>query len=170
MSYLAHKISRSKWDHQSFMKLDDISSDALTSCLRTRNNQLSFWNCKTTSIAEVEIIALALAGGMERIDSIDIVLIPKRVLNESQFQFEQNPGSTAVTDLKDLHVDMVQLTAKKLCQLVSIVAPNVRNSTSCFRFTRTKMLGFLSNAINEDRVELEKLFDKVTEQLNRHNA
>ena len=45
MPYLVRKISRAKWDNEDFdyVNNDNAPADAITSCLRTFNNELSTW-------------------------------------------------------------------------------------------------------------------------------
>lgn len=165
MTYLAHKISRAKWAHLDFMKVDDIGADALTVCLRTRENQLSFWRCDSTNDSDVEEVVLALAGGMDRLDTIDIVLIPNESFDHSVYQIEPSPGKTAVKDLRNLHVDIIELTAKKLCRLIPVFAANVRNDSTYFRIKRSKVRDMLNQALKEDRIDLDTLSFEIYKYL-----
>lgn len=66
-----------KWCSRNGLESDEISADAVTADLRTRDNTLSFWQCDGTD-HEVEEAALAIAAAGNRVDRLDIVWISKR--------------------------------------------------------------------------------------------
>ena len=52
--FLARKITRAKWDTGQELSAGEISADAVTSDLRTKENTLSFWRCRTETNGDVE--------------------------------------------------------------------------------------------------------------------
>jgi len=75
------------------MREEGISADAVTTDLRTRNNNLSFWQCSEKTNKEIENVVLAIAAGRDKIDRIDIVLI-----DDMDFGSTSHPPSEASTD------------------------------------------------------------------------
>lgn len=169
MSYLAHKISRAKWVQYPYMRDDDVSADALTACLKTSDNKLSFWSCESNSMTDVDRVALALGAGMQRIDTFDIVLIPRSVFDSEIYNIENTTGRTAAVDLKDHHVDLVRLTARSLCQLAPVISSYVHDKTTCYRITRSQMRSLLEQAIQLNRIELTSLSEKISQQIGNPN-
>jgi hypothetical protein len=89
VEYFARKINRPKWEPKLFMGPDDIAADAVTGCLKTTGNTLSLWEC-SNDLADIHRIALALALGIDtdRIDTIDVVLLPKSAFEGRGFTLE----------------------------------------------------------------------------------
>lgn len=71
--FLARKITRAKWDTGQGLSAGEISADAVTSDLRTKENTLSFWNCRTETNGDVEDAVLAIAAAGDRLDRLDVV-------------------------------------------------------------------------------------------------
>ena len=65
--FLTRKITRAKWEAKQGLAADEIPSDAITIDLRTQGNALSFWQCPTDAVSDVEEAALAIAAAGERV-------------------------------------------------------------------------------------------------------
>ncbi len=91
MDYIARKINRAKWTPASHDE-EGIRADALN-CLRTTSDTLSFWECQ-----DIEDVALAVAGGLDHIQTFDLVLLRKD--HFSDVRQVANPGQTAAVDLE----------------------------------------------------------------------
>lgn len=160
MTHLARKFSRAKWDRKPYLAPDEIRADALTRCLRTTDDSLSFWRCESTE-ADVDEVALALATGMERLEKIDVVLVEERELRGSGLRPEPSEGRTPVGDLRGRHVDVVHLDAGRLGTIARCVADAVHTKQTTFFFTRGRLKGILRRAIEAGRVRTESLKEKV---------
>ena len=82
MGVCVRKISKSKWpDEEVLDKQTDeailplLKADALTSCLRTSQDELSLWTVENTNEEEIEkaILALITNSRLERLDRIQVV-------------------------------------------------------------------------------------------------
>ncbi|RJP38959.1 MAG: hypothetical protein C4547_03955 [Phycisphaerales bacterium] len=124
---LARKISFGKWRAKPYLAADAIRADAVTGCLRTRDDTLSFWSCEDTP-DDLDQVFLALATGssVSRFETMDIVLIAEADLDDAGVVTEANEGDTAVEDLKARHIDLVYLDLDKLAALARIIAARVR--------------------------------------------
>lgn len=160
MKYVARKISPAKWRSKADMETEDISADAVTGCLRTSRNTLSVWQC-TLDEADVAEVILALGSEMERLDTINVVLIEKSSLEEEGLALEATLGKTPVEDLRSRHMDIVNLNMTKLCFLAREIAPKVRNNSDCYRFKATRVRQLIVEAIQNGRLELDSLKEKV---------
>lgn len=96
MSFLIRKITKSKWKNsndpqgEKELEINKLSSDAITSCLRTSKNALSFWEISdiknesdldNNSDLKNIIIALLTSSKAEDVNVLDIVYFEK---NEEQ--------------------------------------------------------------------------------------
>jgi len=106
--YLARKITRSKWDPKPYTG-EGVRADAITSCLRTQEDSLSFWRCNHDPLDVKEVIlALALGEKRDRLDKIEIVLLEQKRLISDGFVFKPTDGDTLVSDLRARHLEPVK--------------------------------------------------------------
>lgn len=170
MDYLARKISRAKWESPSYAEADDIRADAITGCLRTTNDTLSFWRCHHDQ-SDVAEVALALTSGpkVNKIDPIHIVLIHQDFLPTIRVKYEHSPlhADTVVKDLLVRHFDAVNLTMTKIDDLASEIARNVRNDSAFYFFTKTQMRDILRSALAEGRFRLSDLSEGLQAELKK---
>ncbi|MBD3308640.1 hypothetical protein GF339_19680 [candidate division KSB3 bacterium] len=158
MEYLVRKVSRAKWAVPSFGVNDsEIAADAVKGCLRTSGNTLSFWQCNSEP-EDVNEAVLALASSMERLDTFDVIVIPKNDLND--FSFEATLGNTPISDLRERHLDMIELTMGKLTEVARYVANSIRNENKCQRFRKKQLEGLVMKAVRDGRLRIEDLSDR----------
>jgi len=138
--FLARKFARAKWDHKADLSDGEISADAVTSDLRTKDDTLSFWKCGGATKPEIEEAALALAAAGDRIDKIDLVWLTEEELREDGQMLECTPGRTPVSDLARQHVDVSRLDYVRLGkvaeQIVSAIASG--NYVVCYLICRQR--------------------------------
>ena len=166
MEYLARKISRAKWEIKPSMGQDEISADAITGCLRTQDNALSFWQCNLNEEDVTEVV-LALVTSMQRIDAMQIVLLHRNELEADIFTLKSTPGNTPIDDLHSRHRDVVNLDMKRLCALAEKIATKVRGDSDCYQFTRVKVREILHQAVKTGRVRIDQLQDKVQGEIRK---
>ena len=112
--FLARKITRAKWDTGQELSAGEISADAVTSDLRTKENTLSFWNCRTETNGDVEDAVLAIAAAGDRLDRLDVVWLAYDELQADGQTFRNTGGRTPVRELADRHVDVCKLDYTRL--------------------------------------------------------
>lgn len=155
MDFVARKFSRAKWEDKR------IRADAVTGCLRTHRDTLSVWK---TDITEYSIhnVALALASNMERIDTIHIVVIPKKPLLESGILFANTPGNIKVRDegLVGSHQDIVDIDLEMLSTISRIIHSMVNSNKNCYRIPKKTIIDLLCNAVSDGKLELSALEDR----------
>jgi hypothetical protein len=167
LKYLARKISRSKWEIQSPDYPDEIRADAITACLRTTQDSLSFWQCQgdKQDIAEV---ALALSAPMDTIEAIHIVLLDKDKIVSSNLSLEATEGITPVADLRNRHMDLVNLDMVRLCYVGREIAAKVRQDFDCYKFTKAEIRNFICSAVKNKRLDIQELKEKVKKEVFKH--
>ena len=161
---LARKISRAKWHPNQYLQPHEIGADAVTGCLRTRDNSLSWWRC-TAQGTDVADVALALACNMQKLEKIDIVALPETELEPLGIATRATEGITPVRDLRSHHVDSPHIDLKRLARLAETLAPRIRSSTSVFMFTKKDLTTLVSDAVRKNRVRLEELHEGLRNQL-----
>jgi hypothetical protein len=154
MSLLVRKINQSKWQQTEIENGAEISADAITICLKTTSNTLSTWLIKDED--QVDEAILAMASNCTSLDTIDIVILDAKNLEELGIEISETAGDTKVEDLIGTHRDMVNLTYNSL----GLIADCIRK---CFinkkvtRITKPRIKAILINAITSGRLKMENI-------------
>lgn len=162
--YLARKVTLRKWDASQDLAEGEISADAITADLRTRDNALSLWQCESPSQEESEDAVLALAASGDRIDKMDLVWLTSDVLQADSQQYDQTDGGTQVADLAERHFDVKRLDYVRLGKIAGRVVEAIEQDQYC-RFNKSSVKNLLLSAVRKNRVGLDSLKDKVKKEL-----
>lgn len=158
MDYLARKIDRSKWEIKSDRGLQHIRADALTGfSLKTDKDELSLWQCTNTQEDMAEVILALITNSRPRLEGIHIILFTQEELIFSQIILVCSPhnAQTVMADLRNRHVDAVQLQMGNIIDLANKIAMKVRQNIDCHSFTRKRVVQILRNAFKSGRVPLD---------------
>ena len=165
--YLARKVSRAKWEPCEYITQGGIRADAITGCLRTKDDTLSLWQCQNIEDDITEVV-LALSTAMERLDTINIVLLDRENLGSNGVSLQETPGNTPVAELCSRHIDIVNLDMSRLCIVANHVASKIRNNADCYTFTKTQIRKLLCKAIQEQRLKIDDLKNKLKTEVQQH--
>lgn len=161
MNFLARMVSPGKWGSISFgVDAADYSADALGSCLRSQGNTLSFWETAGDPV-DVTETALALAAARDDVDKLCVLVLPIDALEAAGYRFSRTRGNTPVSDLRDRHRDMVDLTGHRIAALGRIVAAGVREGSNVHVFTRAEVRALLRQAWERGRIQPDSLSAKL---------
>ena len=161
--FLARKITRAKWV-DAHLNSGEIPADAVTVDLRTRNNTLSFWQCGDATEEELDEAVLALAAAAQRVESIDIVWLSYDELRTDGQRLDVTAGLTPVAELAERHVDLSLLDYVRLGRVADRVAAAL-NKGRHRRLTRPRVVDILARAVQQRRVDLSDLQEKVRSQV-----
>ena len=168
--YLARKIGRAKWDAARNLARGladgEISADAVTADLRTREDKLSFWRCRTGEIDEIEDAALAIAAGADRLDKLDMVWLSDFELQDDGLALMDTEGETPVTDLVRRHVDICKLDHSRLGKVARHVIMAIEDERFC-RITKNRVKQLLANTVENGRITPEELGEGLRAEIGR---
>ena len=167
--FLARKITRAKWETKQELSAGEISADAVTSDLRTQGNMLSFWQCGIGGEAEVEEAALAIAAAGDRVDRLDIVWLSDDELQADGQKWDETVGRTPVRELIRRHVDVSRLDYVRLGKVAHRVVAAIEEDRY-LRLTKVRVKSLLAAAVEQGRVALEDLEEKVQAEVQRSLA
>lgn len=140
--------------------MDEISADAVTIDLRTPGNALSFWQCPTDTVSDVEEAALAIAVAGERVDRLDIVWFDDQELQDEGQTLRNSEGRTPVTHMAALHVEVFLLDYVRLGSVARRVVAAIE-ANRCHRLTRERVKKLIAEAVEQGRIDLDALSEKV---------
>lgn len=150
MSFFVRKISKGKWKSENDEPI--IKADALTSCLRTSGNTLSFWRIE--DLAQIEDAKLAIAASNTNLETFDIVVFSHAEMEDFGAPILETAGKTACTDLANSHRDLAELTSDHLIRVSHAVLRKVRED-QIVRVTKAKVVTMLSSAAANQRLDVD---------------
>ena len=166
MSYYVRKITLSKFprEPQDNTTIEDINADAVAD-IRTFRNELSIWEIPTNSEEDIEeaVLALVTSAKQTTFERIDFVIIPEEELEKYGLELGEQPGDTAVEDLKETHKNITNLTFKSLRDILTIIV-SITMGDKQIRKTKREVEEIVKK--NVDRIDLQNFeSDKVTQKI-----
>jgi hypothetical protein len=162
---LAHAVSRAKWEKKPSSSDEEIPADAVTTDLRTHENDLSFWEFGDDEEQRWDEAALAITSKRERLDSVDLAWIERDAVAAAGISLVGTPGNTPVADLKRRHTDARQLDAYRLIDIAELIFKEMRSGGRVRRLSTAQVRGLITNAINGNRVDPADLSPKLRADL-----
>jgi len=163
MSYLVRKINKAKWHQIDLENDNDVSADAITSCLRTRSNSLSVW--KIGNEDDLDLAVLALVSNQDHLESIDVVILEQDALeNKYNINVVASPGITPINSMVNDHRDLKNLRFSSLESMKNHIVERIRDN-KIKRYTRGTLKELLNNAIEEGIVKFDDLKESVRSKL-----
>jgi len=162
MSLLVKKIEKGKWLQNDIIKGEDISADAITNCMKTKNNTLSMW--RIDDEGKIDEAVLAIVSAHQHLESFDVVWMKISQLEEYGIGMQDTPGTTPISDLVERHVDIVNLTYRSLGKVANCIVKSFSDS-SVKRYTYASLKKLLKSAIKSGRLEVERIAPSVAEKL-----
>ena len=165
MGVCVRKISKSKWpDEEVLDKQTDeailplLKADALTSCLRTSQDELSLWTVENTNEEEIEkaILALITNSRLERLDRIQVVYFDEDNVKQLGLTLKKSPGDTVISTYTNLHQDMIELNFEKMGKVSALITSALRDKR-IKKYNEKKLTALLTRAIESGLVEHKKL-------------
>ncbi len=158
------KVNAAKWQTSKGLVAGEVSADAVTSDLRTTDNELSFWACPSNDDAELQETVLALATGGDRLDKMDVAWIERQAVDAAQLTIRETPehANTPVDSLRGRHVDVAKLDVTRLGTVAGLIHAAV-TATKWKRFARKEVLAVVVAAIRGGRVNTDSLKDGLRE-------
>lgn len=140
-----------------------IPSDALTICMKTQGNTLSFWRVDAGENGEDEAI-LALLGTQNRIDKIDIVFIEDNAVED--VTFAATLGNTIFADLRNLHVDIADLDHIAFLKTAGALGAQIFED-NIKRVTKSDFKTRMQRSLNDRRIAWESIPEAMQLELNK---
>ena len=164
--FLVRKISRAKWNPEEGLSAEEIPADAVTVDLRTKDNSLSFWECKSDSRENIEEVALAIAAAGDHVERLDLVWIADEKFQEDGQMREYSEGRTPLEDFAKQHVDVYRLDYVRLGKIASRIATTIKAGNH-LRLTKGSLTRLLATAVKQGRIDLDRLEDRIKAEVQK---
>jgi len=149
------------WESEGFSH-EDISADAITIDLQTKNNALSFWEIEDAD--SLEDVVLALMSTAHNLASIDVLAIPSESIKELGLDIKPTPGSTFAEGMVESHRNIGILNLKKLGGIADLFISEYKLD-KVKRFTRKQVKRILKDAISDGRLNKDALDSGLSSKL-----
>lgn len=169
--YYVRKFSRNKYG----LIESELTGDACN-CLKTTQNELSFWNISELSEMALNeaVLAIATSANADKIDPIHTVVLSESFFNSEKLQLKNSPenGNTLVEDLLNSHFDLINVNVpiinslgKEIFRLLEnskkLSDPDFKSQFIVKIHSISSIKAIIVNAIKKDRLQLEKLPEKI---------
>ena len=162
MRFLVRKIDIGKWLQTDIKRGEPPSADACTGCLRTQGNSLSVWAVQNEGDADEGVLAQATT--FDHLDAIDVVLLEKGEVEAAKLKLAATRGRTAVADLADRHLDIVELNYGSLGAVAGLIIRRICDG-AVKRYTKGDLVRLLKAAINTNRLNPADLKPSVLKKV-----
>ena len=163
MSFLIRKFDEfKKWEQKDILNGEPPSADAITHCMKTKNNALSFWSIDDESQRDEGV--LAIVARFDHLDAIDILFIDRSLVEQKHLCLEPTPGLTPYTDFIDKHFDVTNLDYSSLGALAEAIVEGIRQAWHK-RFRESELVEILTNAIQLGKVQWSELKPDVQKKI-----
>lgn len=164
MCYIIRKINRNKWPNDEIQNIKDFPADPITSCLRTSNNTLSFWAVNSYEKDKITDGVLAIVTPGHHLDTVDIIVLEKKEIDESNLEIEQTEGNTLIEGLKDNHYDLINLNYEDLGKITSIISKKFVKYQS-YRYSKGELKSLIREAIESGKLDYDDLADGIAKHI-----
>ena len=164
MGYFVRKIETAKWKQNDICHGEDISADAVTISLKTSGNCLSVW--KIEKECDIQDAVLAIVSNSQHFDTIDIVMLDDKIVENKKLQTVQSPGITPFQSFQDNHYDIVYLTYNTLGDVADIIKSVFINKGER-RFSRGEIKRIIINGIKSGKLNISDLNSSLKEKVMR---
>jgi len=169
MPFLVRKVERAKWAQNDLSNGDPVSADAITNCMKTRDNSLSVWEIEESEDLEKAVLAIASDG--RHIDTMDFVILKLDDLENKRIEVSSEPASTPVSEFNSNHRNILKLNYGSLGTVAELIAKE-HICGSVHRFTHGRLVQMLASAAASGLLSVDDLrfSDKKKEKIRKQIA
>jgi hypothetical protein len=162
------------WSNPDIVQGHKPSADAITQCLKTKDNELSAWLVGEDGDAEKAIIAVS--SKFKNADTIYAVLIDVELIKRYNLEFIVKPADTLFEDHNDKHVEIQVNNGVGLCKICAIYVKTFRSIGRSFEdvyetcaYRREVILGMLSRALEEGLIRRKGMCKHLKAEIDEYN-
>jgi hypothetical protein len=163
---MIRKIDGPKWGKHDIAKgISSVSADLITKDLKTESDKLSLWcpDDDSDSCIEDAVLALACSSKSKSIESIDIIKIDKKAIEDKGLSLIQSEGNTCYHGYKNKHYDLMGLTYESLGYFAELI---IENKSAIERIEKRRLKSIIKNGIDTEKVKTQDLDSHIVESLN----
>jgi hypothetical protein len=172
MSVAVRKLTRKKWyieDNKLPDEVDNIPSDAITSCMRTSGNTLSVWLTDSKNWDDIREILAVLFCTSDRPSSTDVILLPFDDLRSIEgIEVVETKGESPATDeVNDRHRDIAGLDYFAVGKVAKVMLENLHTENDAIikKFTKSEVVKIVKETVEKEIINGYDLTPKWQKEL-----
>jgi hypothetical protein len=164
MSFIVRRINRAKWEKP----MPNVDADAITNCIKTHQNTLSVWEISGIDKLDEAILALVSGSKQTHLSTLNIIHFEENVLLQNSIEYIKDSATadTIIDDLKQSHIDIVNLTYTSLGNVGNIIQDCINNAKVATISKRT-ILQLLAKATIEQRFDINNMHEDFINNENK---
>ncbi len=154
MGYLLRKVRKNRWIKPTtfdWLLDDDIQADVLSD-LGTKSNELSVYIVDDEKSNFQRIIA-ALAAGAQKPANIDYAIFKMELIELAGISSTQSLGTLPDEGVNKWHLDLCQLSAKKVLKLAKLILDNAEID----RVLKKRVMGYVASHMEQGTLDQDKI-------------
>jgi len=163
LSILFRKLERKVYmEPQKADELGGLQADALRNFI-TKENALSVYEVENKLI-DIERILAAIAGMRDNVQEVDYATFDSNLLEEFEIKTKKIKGDTADDEVNNLHIDLIDLTAKQVCLLAS----SIQKDGNLMRILKKKIGREITEGLKKGYLNKNKINEKLLPKLAKY--
>lgn len=155
---------KAKWEQSKSKKVEDLSSDIITNCLKTSNETLSLW-CITDD-SEIDDAIIALSSNRELIQKLDYIIIPDKYIDTYKLKLKDNSGGSPYGSFNSKHRDIININYSLLGVISEMILDIINNKDGeIVRVYEDQIKEKLKSALNRNILNTNSMNKKLLEKL-----
>lgn len=152
MSILFRKLERKVYmNPQKAHELGGLQADALKN-FKTKENAFSVYEVEN-ELTDIERILAAIAGTRDNVQEVEYASFDSNLLEEHEIKTKKIKGDTADDEVNNLHIDLIDLTAKQLYLLAS----SIQKDGKLIRILKKEIGRKITEGLKEGYLDKKKL-------------
>lgn len=146
-------------------------ADAITGCLKTKNNELSIWIVDNKEDIPYALLAMATGTQQDSLGKIDYVTFESDELIKAGIQFEQSieDAGTAIPVLQQFHNDIKNVDYYCLGKIQDMIVSKI-NSNSEQNVIKEDLWKWIEKAIDGKLINFDLLTEKYRQDITKRFA
>lgn len=144
--------------------VDDIDSDIIKQELSTKQNTLSFWKCEKLEHIKETIKAIILSTS--EISKSKFIMLDSNIIKEYELEVdESNKGKTGYKGYDDLHIDICNLTYKKLGTILNAYKKVFEDDQNTCEYQKDDIKELILEVIQQGLLDIDNLNESLKKDI-----
>lgn len=148
--------------------VEDIPSDMLKQELPTTNNSLSFWKCESLDNSQDTIKAILLSA--PRIEKTKLIIFNDDMFQSCNFRLDSSQeGTTGYSGFGYLHVDLCDLTYRKIGQILTLMKQVTNNKEWILELSKDQVKEYIREVCLSESLDKQKVNESLLYDIHKYN-
>lgn len=143
-------------------ELGGLQADALKN-FETKENAFSVYEVEN-ELTDIERILAAIAGTRDNVQEVEYASFDSNLLEEHEIKTKKIKGATADDEVNNLHIDLIDLTAKQLYLLAS----SIQKDGKLIRILKKEIGRKITEGLKEGYLDKKKINEKLLPKLTKY--